>query len=184
MTNFGAHQLDIVQWALGRDDSGPVQVEATATFHPQHWYEVPMTSHIRLQYDDGTPVVVEQGGKGGWAVTFEGASATLKVDRGKIEADPADLLKTKLRGADVHLEVSKDHHGNWLDCVRTRKTPIADVAIGHRSATVCHLANLAIRTGRTLKWDPVQETIRDDSEAARMLSRPYRAPWALPGAKG
>ena len=79
----------------------------------------------------------------------------------------------------MQLYASKSHHGNWLDCIRSRKLPIADVEIGHRSATVCHLGNIAIRTGRKIKWDPVREQIVDDKDAAAMVSRPYREPWKL-----
>ena len=83
---------------------------------------------------------------------------------------------------DVHLYESTDHHGNFLDCIKTRKLPICDVAIGHRSASVCHLGNIAIRTGRKLTWDPVKEEIVGDQEAAAMVSRPYRSPWSISAA--
>jgi hypothetical protein len=79
----------------------------------------------------------------------------------------------------VKLYVSSNHHQNWLECVKTRKLPICDVEIGHRSATVCHLGNIAIRTGRKIAWDPAKETIVGDPEAAAMLSKPYRSPWKL-----
>jgi hypothetical protein len=81
---------------------------------------------------------------------------------------------------DVHLYESKDHHGNWLDCIHSRKLPICDLAIGHRSASVCHLGNIAIRSQKTIHWDPVKERITGDDELAKMTSRPYRAPWSLP----
>ena len=80
----------------------------------------------------------------------------------------------------MQLYVSKNHHANWLDCIKSRELPICDVEIGHRSATVCHLGNIAARLGRKIRWDPAKEQIVGDEEAARMVSRPYRAPWALP----
>ena len=113
--------------------------------------------------------------------TFEGDRGTLHVDRGKLEAKPNGILDTKLDENAVRLLVSKNHHANWLECVRSRKLPICDVEIGHRSATVCHLGNIALRIGRKIAWDPAKEEIVGDSEAAKMLSRPYRAPWKLPG---
>jgi Oxidoreductase family, C-terminal alpha/beta domain len=113
-------------------------------------------------------------------VTFEGEKGTIHVDRGTLTSEPSDLAKQPLDDKDVHLYLSHSHHANWLECIRTRKLPICDVETGHRSATVCHLGNIAIRLGRTLKWDPAKEEIVDDSEAAKMLSRPYRAPWKLP----
>ncbi len=179
MTNFGAHHLDIAQWGLGRDQSGPVSIEATARFNKDHWYEVPEQSVVTYTYDDGIKVISEQGGKPGPNVLFEGEKGSIAVSRGKIESNPPEILKEKLGDKDVHLYVSKNHHRNWLDCIKSRELPICDVAIGHRSATVCHLGNIAVRTGRKLTWDPVAQTIVGDPEAAKMLGRPYRAPWHL-----
>jgi predicted dehydrogenase len=180
MTNFGAHHLDIAQWALGRDESGPVKVAGKATFHPEKWYEVPMKSELTYTYDDGVTVLCEQGPGTRSGCFFEGSRGTLYVTRGKIESTPADILKASLPAGATRLEVSNDHHANWLDCIASRAKPIADVAIGHRSATVCHLGNIALRLGRPIRWDPTRETIPDDSEAAAMLTRPYRAPWVRP----
>ena len=180
MTNFGAHHLDIAQWGLGRDDSGPSTIESTARFHKDGWYDVPEQSEITYTYDDGIKVICEQGGKSGPNVLFQGTKGSIAVSRGKIDSTPGEILKQPLEAGDVHLYVSKSHHRNWLDCVKSRALPICDVAIGHRSATVCHLGNIAIRTGRKLNWDPKAQTIVGDPEAAAMLARPYRAPWNLP----
>lgn len=181
MTNFGAHHLDIAQWALGRDDSGPVAIEGTATFNKDGWYEVPESSRVVFTYDDGIKIICEQGMKGGapGGVTFHGERGSMHVDRGKIKSDPDDLVKEALTKDDVHLYVSKNHHANWLECIKSRELPICDVEIGHRSSTVCHLGNIAVRIGRPLKWDPATEQILGDTEAASMLSRPYRSPWKL-----
>lgn len=182
MTNFGAHHLDIAQWGLGRDDSGPVTIEGTATFHEKHWYEVPKTSRVTFTYDDGVVVLCEQGTRGvRGGVTFEGEDGTIYVTRGKLESDPSSIIKEPLTKDDVHLYVSQDHYGNWFDCIRSREKPICDVEIGHRSATVCHLGNIAVRVGRKLTWDPAREEIIGDTEAASMLQRPYREPWIHPG---
>jgi len=180
MTNFGAHHLDIAQWGLGRDDSGPVAIEATATFNKDGWFEVAETSRIVYTYDDGVKLVCLQGEGKGHSVQFEGEKGTIGVSRGSISADPKELLEQPLGDGDVRLYVSGDHHRNWLHCIKSREKPICDVAIGHRSATVCHLGNIAIRAGRKIAWDPKAETIVGDDEAAAMLSRPYRAPWRLP----
>jgi predicted dehydrogenase len=178
LTNWGAHHLDIVQWALGMDDSGPVEVSARAEYNREGLYEVPEKQEVTYRYADGVTVVCGQGHKGG--CTFEGEKGTIHVDRRVLEANPADLLKTELADRDVRLYRADNHHGNWLDCIKSRKLPICDVAIGHRSATVCHLGNIAIRTGRTIRWDPKAEQVIGDPAAAAMLSRPYRKPWELP----
>jgi len=182
MTNFGAHDLDIAQWGLGRDESGPVAVEATSVqFHKDGWYETPESSYLVYTYDDGVKIIVEQGAgkKARGGCTFEGEKGTIYVSRKTIESTPAEIAKEPLSKGDVHLYVSRDHYANWLDCIKSREKPICDVAIGHRSATVCHLGNIAVRTGRPIKWDPSKEQIIGDTEAAAMQARPYRSPWKL-----
>ncbi|HKA07874.1 MAG TPA: gfo/Idh/MocA family oxidoreductase, partial [Gemmataceae bacterium] len=83
------------------------------------------------------------------------------------------------KDTDVHLYASKSHHANWFECIKSRKSPIAEAEIGHRSATVCHLGNIAIRTGRKITWDPAKEQILGDKEAAAMVTKAYREPWKL-----
>ena len=192
MTNFGAHHLDIVQWALGMDESGPVAIEARTRFQPQHWYEVPEWFEVTYEYASGVKVICLQNDQPGKdnvssgayrpGAEFRGEKGTLFVGRGALDADPEEILSQPITDQDIRLYKSTDHYQNWLDCIKTRKLPICDVAIGHRSATVCHLGNIAIRTGRKIKWDPAKEEIIGDKEAAKMVSRPYRAPWKLPKA--
>jgi predicted dehydrogenase len=171
-TNFGAHDLDITQWALGMDESGPVSAEGVAKYHPKGWYETPDWTDITYRYANGVIVKCGQGYPGG--CTFEGDRGTIHVRRNKLSADNT----VKPTGA-VTLDRSDSHHRNWLECIKTRKLPIADVAIGHRSATVCHLGNIAIRLGRKITWDPAKEEIVGDSEAAKWTTKEYRAPWKL-----
>lgn len=180
MTNFGAHHLDIAQWALGMDDSGPVSVEGTAEYHPQQWYEVTMSCRLTYTYANGVKVVLGQlqpDIKGG--CTFIGTKGQIFVDRSRIVGTPEELVQEPLPGNATRLYVSKSHHQNFLDCIKSRDLPICDVEIGHRSATVCHLGNIAARLGRKVEWDAANEQILHDDEAAKMLSRPYRAPWTL-----
>jgi predicted dehydrogenase len=181
MTNFGAHDLDIAQWGLDMDNSGPVEISGKGTFNKDKLYEVTESCEVTYKYANGVTVLLGQNAKGiKGGVTFEGEKGTLHVDRGSLTSDPGDIVKEPLGNNDVHLYPSNNHHTNWLDCIKSRKLPICDGEIGHRSATVCHLGNLSIRLGRTLKWDPAKEEIVEDAEAAKMLSRPYRAPWKLP----
>jgi len=180
MTNWGAHHIDIAQWGLGTDDTGPVSTEGTATFHPEHWFEVTQTCHVTHTYANGVTLVVVQGGKEvPLGTTFIGSEGRIYVNRGKLQSTPADIIQKPLSASDVHLyeNPSEDHHENFLDCVKSRKLPICDVEIGHRSATICHLGNIAVRIGRKIRWDPAAERIDGDEEAAAMLSRPYRAPY-------
>ena len=181
MTNWGAHHLDIAQWAMGTDDSGPVKVEGTGTFHPQGWYEVTETCRVTHTYADGVTVVVGQKQKDiPSGTTFIGSKGQIHVDRGKLKATPEEILTAPLPDNAVRLYVSTDHKSNFLECMQTRGKPICDVEIGHRSATVCHLGNIAIDLGRPLVWDPQAEEFPGDREANDRRLKVYRKPWSLP----
>jgi predicted dehydrogenase len=180
MTNFGAHHLDIAQWALGMDASGPVAVEGAGEFHPQKWHEVTEKCRVTHTYADGTKVIVgQQESDIPIGVTFIGSEGKLFVNRGRLTAEPQELADYQLKEGDVRLYESSNHHENFLACVKSRELPICDIEIGHRSATVCHLGNIAIRLGRKVQWDPAKEQFVGDDEANTWLSRPYRAPWTL-----
>lgn len=180
MTNWGAHHIDIAQWGLGTDETGPTEIEGTGTFHPKGWHEVTETCRVTCKYDNGVTMIVGQKQDGiPMGTTFIGTEGQIYVNRGKLTSTPEEIVKTPLSDSDVRLYKSDNHKQNFLDCVRNRELPICDVEIGHRSATICHLANIAVRTGRKLQWDPVSERITNDSEANAMLSRPYREPWVL-----
>ncbi len=173
-TNFGAHHLDIAQWGLGMDESGPVSAEGKAKYNPKGWYETPDWTDITYTYANGVVMKCGQDYTGG--TTFEGEKGVIDVTRGRLIVKPDEL---RSHTGDVKLTVSKNHHQNWLDCIKTRKLPICDVAIGHRSATVCHLGNNAVRLGRKITWDPAKEEIVGDTEAAKWATKEYRAPWKL-----
>jgi predicted dehydrogenase len=177
LTNFGAHHLDIAQWGLGMDESGPVSAEARARYNAQGLFEVPEWCEVTYKYADGTTLICGQGERDG--TTFEGKDGTIYVNRGVLKTKPVDLAEAPLTAADVHLYESADHYANWLDCIHSRKPPICDVAIGHRTATVCHLGNIAIRSQKKVRWDPQKEQVIGDDELQAMTSRPYRAPWSL-----
>ena len=179
MTNWGAHHLDIAQWGLGMDESGPISIEAHGTrYNDEGLFEVPEWCEVTYKYADGTTLICGQGQPGG--TTFEGDKGKVHVSRKGMTCTPPELGNSEPAANDVRLYESADHHGNFLDCVKSRKLPICDVAIGHRSATVCHLGNLAVRTGRKLTWDPAKEEIVGDAATASMLERAYREPWTLP----
>jgi predicted dehydrogenase len=180
LTNWGAHQNDIAQWGLGMDTSGPVEIRGEATYDETRLYEVPKWCEATYTYANGVTLVCRTDPRVG--ITFEGANGRLVVAGGTLTSEPPDLLglqKETLGGDPARLRPGDDHHGNWLECIRSRKLPVCDVEIGHRSATVCHLGNIAMRCGRAVRWDPAREQIVGDDEANRMLSRPCREPWRL-----
>jgi predicted dehydrogenase len=203
MTDWGAHHNDIAQWGLGTDGTGPVAIAATATPPPKETnrYNCHTNFKITYTYANGATVVCTPGklagapdkdgtrtkgrdGKErrddhGNGVLFVGESgAWIFVNRGLISASDEKLLKEPLPSSATRLYVSNDHMGNWLKCLRSREKPICDVEVGHRSVTVCHLGNIAVRSGKSLKWDPSKEQF-DDSEANQWLGREMRAPWKL-----
>ena len=173
--DWGAHHFDIVQWALGMDEGGPV------SFMPAGIDGNNVQSHT---YANGivvkrlsTPIL---GRLTDYMIRFIGESGEVLVARGgSIETTPANLIRRPLSSSDVHLYKSDDHRGNWLDCMISRKQPICPASVGYRSATICSLNGIAQRLGRPLKWDPAKEEIVGDEEASRYLDRPRRAPYLV-----
>ncbi|MGB0344408.1 MAG: Gfo/Idh/MocA family protein [Coraliomargarita sp.] len=170
--DWGAHHYDIVQWALGRDDTGPV------VFTPKGWEGAP---HATYEYDDGVQVVRDHPENKGHMIRFIGTEGEVLVSRGgKLETTPAELAKRPLNSSDARLYHSDNHKNNWLDCIRSRKKPICSASIGHRTATICQLAGIAERLKRPLRWDPLNQQIVGDPLARRWQDRPRRAGYELP----
>jgi predicted dehydrogenase len=168
--DWGAHHFDIIQWALGMDDSGP-------TFFAPNGYE---GGHQYHAYANGIKVIRDGDSKGAM-IRFIGDEGEVHVSRSNVFATkPAELKDLVLKPSDTHLYVSNDHRENWLRCIRTRQKPICDVNIGHRTATICQLSGICERLNRPVRWDPVSEQILGDSAASRMMDRPRRAPYSLP----
>jgi predicted dehydrogenase len=181
-TNFGAHHLDVAQWGLGMDDSGPTSIEGSAVYNPDGWYETPDTTDIKYTYANGIVMNCKQkmDTKGSDQGTeFVGDKGSLFVYRGGLIANPPELLKGVEIPKIVNSQANISHVNNFLDCVKSRQTPAADINIGHRSATVCHLGNIAVRSGKRIQWDPKTETIVGEADDAKWLTKPYRSPWTL-----
>jgi predicted dehydrogenase len=181
VTDWGGHHPDCAQWGMGTEMTGPIEIRnAKATFPPDELWNTATEYSFEAVYDNGVTMVVSNANRMG--VTFEGTKGKIYVDRGKLEADPKPLLDSKIGPEEIHLYKSDDHFRNFIDCVISREPTAAPVEVAHRSITICHLGNIAMRLGRgKLRWDPRTEQIIGDEEAARMLSRPYRAPWVMPG---
>ncbi len=179
MTDWGAHHNDIAQWGLGMDGNGPVAIEAEGEkpSADPHSYNCHPTFKVTYTYANGTKLVCTSKENG---VRFEGEDGKwIFVSRGEIKASDQKLLDEPLPPDAVRLYVSNHHMGNFLEGVRTRKQTVCPAEVGHRSVSVCHLGVIALRSGKKLKWDPVQEVFVGDEEANKWLSRPMRAPWKL-----
>ena len=181
-TNFGAHHLDIAQWGLGMDESGPVSIEGSGVYHPDGWYETPDSTEMKYTYANGVVLTCRQkpGARGKELGTeFIGDKGSLLVYRGGLIANPPELLKSIDVPPIVKREANEAHVRDFLECVQSRNRPVAEISIGHRSATVCHLGNIAVRTGKRIAWDPKAETIVGDAGTARWLTKEYRGPYRL-----
>lgn len=169
--DWGAHHFDIIQWALGMDDSGPVE------FIPKGYEGTRWQTHL---YANGTPVHRVDNVKMGHMIHFIGEKGEVLVSRGdRLDTFPEDLKTRPLAVGETALYKSDHHEGNWLECVRRRTVPICPAEIGHRTASICCLSGIAERLGRPLRWDPVKEEILGDAQASRWLDRPRRAPYYL-----
>jgi predicted dehydrogenase len=211
MTDWGAHHLDIAQWMLGMDGSGPTgveRVEATEPYSKGDGYNCHENFKVRYTYPNGTEVFAMSGRGVGAGTTVKelvdtngnarkdkagnggingeengllvlGDKGTIFVSRGLLLASDKAILAEPLK-EDPKLYPTKasDQMGNFLDCVKTRGTPITGVEVGAGSVIVCHIGTIALRTGKKLKWDPKAYTF-DDAEANKMLSRERRGGWKL-----
>jgi len=182
MTNWGAHGVDQIQWALGADDTGPTAIRPLT--------EGP-NGQVSMTYAGGAVVnfMLEKGPMGG--AVFIGERGKLEINRNKITSNPPEIATGILAAVDVGDEERKwsdrtalwqarEHLQNWLECVKSRARPVADVEIGHRSVTVCHLANIVRQVGRPLRWNPAEERFVDDPAADALLVRARRAGFELP----
>jgi len=192
-TNFGAHTNDLAQWALGMDGGGPVEYEDLGAEYPEpgSLFNTPTKVHFRAQYANGVELLCESNRRG-FGIRIEGTEGWIDLTYGKIESSPESLKDKQLGPNDVRLPRSNpqrlqdeqkyhvfDHARNFLDCIKSREAPVASVEIGHSTANLCHLGNIAMLLKRKIRWDPAKEEILGDAEAAAMLDRPLRAPWTI-----
>lgn len=181
VTNFGAHSLDMAQWALGMDKSGPVLVEKVyADFLPKgSLFNAATYTHFRCTYDNG--VVLDcMTGEPAVRCIIEGTEGSVRVEnQGRNFFTIPEGIKAEVCGTEVpDVYVSNDdHQRNFIDCVKSREEPAAPVEVGHRSATVCHLGNIALRLNTKVKWDPAKEQVIDNNEASAFMNRPTNQSW-------
>ncbi len=178
VTNLGAHMIDLVQWATGHDDTMPVEVEDLGGVFPTAGlFDVADPAHFRCRYADGTEFECHTGQRFAW-VKFEGDHGWLAFDD-RITASSPELLRARIEPGERRLRESDDHMRDFLDSVRNRRDPVAPVEIGHRSAAICHLGNIAMELHARLRWDPQHEVFVGPhaAEANPRRGRPWRPPW-------
>jgi len=178
MTDWGAHHLDIAQWALDMDGNGPLAISAKGTPPSKEPSSYNCHPDFEVTYTYPNDVTVVAMSKGDNGVKIEGDEGWIFVSRGKIEASDKKLLESPLTGNKVKLQVSPGHMRNFFDCLKSREKPICNVDVGASSVTICHLGVIALQTGKTLKWDAKAQKF-DDESANALIGRPMRAPWKL-----
>jgi predicted dehydrogenase len=174
MTDWGAHHFDLAQWALGRDETGPVEIiPPDGKEHPSLTYRyadgVTMV-HASQDIQAGVLVIGSEGKV--WMFGVAAGTRFEPASLGRVRISPEEATITQNTG-------NQSHTQNFLECVRTRRRPNADVEIGCRTVTICHLGNIAYQLRRPLRWDPAGESFVDDAEANRLLDRSRRAPWEI-----
>jgi predicted dehydrogenase len=177
--DWGAHLFDTAQWANDTERSGPVAVEGKGTHWEGGLYNTVKDYDVTYQYANGVTMTCQPGNP---SIKFIGTEGWVGNTgwRGELEASSEAIRKSVIGPNEIHLYTNLEgEHDDFLKCVKSRKDPYFPADIGHRVATVCHLANLSIRLGRKLKWDPKAERFDQDPEANAMLSRPMRSPWKL-----
>ena len=177
MTDWGAHHVDIVHWALGRTESGPSAARGQGEVPGPGICDTPVHFRVELDYPEGERAIVSDAFPNG--IKFIGETGTLFVSRETIGSEPAGLLGSVIRPDEVHLSRSPDHHANFLDCIRDRREPAAPAEQGHRTATAVHVGNIAMLRGREVRWNPATERFENDEAANRMIARPMRSPWRI-----
>ncbi len=191
ITGWGQHHYDSAAWGMDTEFTGPISVQAVAQFPKSGLWDVHGDFMVKHEYENGMTVYTSGGypngiryeGEDGWIFVTRGAyraTASDPIPEGSTKAlDASDpkILESKIGDDEIHLYVSNDQHGNWLDCVKSRKQPISPVEIGHRTCSVCLISHIAMKIPGILHWDPATERFVNNDLANSMLSRPQRYPY-------
>jgi predicted dehydrogenase len=169
LSDWGAHMFDIAQWGLGMDRSGPAKI-----FPPDEKEH----SCLTMVYENGILLKHQDFGRS-FGVRFIGTKGKLDISRDYLDSDPANIVKQEIKPDEIHLYKSDDHYQDWLDGIKKNMQPICDVETGHRSSSVCSLANIGYWLNRPLEWDPVAEQIKNDAEANALAKANIRGEWKL-----
>lgn len=177
LLDWVSHYFDIAQWGLNFDNTGPVKISGKADFATTPPWDAPKNYRYDCTYADGTVVTVDSSYGTKW---YGEDGQWIYVSRERLEASDKSILECSLPEESIRdVYVSHNHWRNWIDCIKTRGETITPVETAHRTASVGHLGLIAVTTGRTIHWDPVSETIKDDPLATAMLSPVYRAPYGI-----
>ena len=185
LTDWGAHHCDIANWGMDTEDTGPVEIEGTGIFPREGLWDAATDYYIVCRYPENVSTVSPNGFKMivsnafPMGARFEGSDGWIHVSRRGWSASNEELKGQGVGPGDIKLYESRDHAGNFLECVRTRKETITPINVAHHAIAISHLGNISMQLGRKVHWDPEAEHFVDDPMAERMLSRPMRGDWHL-----
>ncbi len=192
ITGWGAHHVDTAHWGMDTELTGPVEVWGSAEFpksglwnvHGKFLTHAVYANGVTMDISGDFPNGVKFIGSKGWILVTRGDAAVTASDPsfgqkspGPLTASDPKILTSVIGPNEIHLYRSTEQHGNWLDSIRSRKTPSAPAEIGHRACSTCLVHQVAMHLNRKLFWDPVAERFKNDDEANRWLSRPHRKPY-------
>jgi myo-inositol 2-dehydrogenase/D-chiro-inositol 1-dehydrogenase len=185
ITGWGAHMYDYSAWGMDTEYTGPVSVEGVAQFPKSGLWNVHGDFMVKAEYENGITMYTSSGFPVG--IKYEGDEGWIFVSHvGKNTFDASDprILASEIKGNEIHLYHSKEHHGNWLECVQSRKQPISPIEMGHRAFTVCFISHIAMKVPGVLNWDPKSERFNGNEPANSMLKRDQRFPYGTAYIKG
>lgn len=191
ITGWGQHHYDSAAWGMDTEHTGPISVESVAQFPKSGDWNVHGDFMVKQEYENGITVYTSGGfsngiryeGEDGWIFVTRGAYRATSSDpipegaTKALDASSEDILKSKIGDDEIKLYVSEEQHGNWLDCIKSRKQPISPAEIGHRACSVCLISHIAMKVPGVLHWDPSAERFKNNDLANSMLSRPQRYPY-------
>ncbi len=181
LTDWAGHHIDIAHWGLGLDRTGPVEIEGKGEYPEDGIYDVPYAYDFLCTYQNGIKIRVVNASKQphGMGTCWYGDQGWIHVHRGGLQASDSNILREVIAPNEIQLYKSDNHHRNFIDCVKSRRETITPAEVAHRSISVGLLGEIAMLTGRPLKWNPEKEEFVGDEDAGRYLMRSYRGPWHL-----
>ncbi|HUV65492.1 MAG TPA: Gfo/Idh/MocA family oxidoreductase, partial [Sedimentisphaerales bacterium] len=179
LTDWAGHHIDIAHWGMGWDLTGPVEIEGRGNYPNEGLYNVATEYKFACKYADGIVMTVANNKQITQGAKWYGEKGWIHVNRAGLSASDEKILKEEIGPNEIRLYESRDHKQNFLDCVRSRRLTICPAEVGLRSISVGLLGEIAMLTGRKIKWNPQTEQILDDPQASALLGRSYREPWVL-----
>jgi len=194
ITGWGSHHVDSAHWAMDTELTGPVEVSGKAEFPTKGLWDVHGIFKTEALYANGVKMIVSNELPNG--IKFEGTQGWIFVTRGSYQATASDpvpdaqgvkpldasdlkIIKSEIGPNEIHLPISTDHHGNWLESIQAKKQPIAPIEVAHRSCSTCLVHHIVMKLKRKVYWDPSKEKFNNDDEANKMLARPQREPYVI-----